>query len=63
MIVLAIIVFGFIGMNTDWNSTIQSIKDANYTMIGLGSLTMLTDGICSLKQQITHLTTGELFIP
>ena len=41
MIVLAIVVFGFIGLNTDWNCTIQSIKDANYGMIGLGSLTML----------------------
>jgi uncharacterized protein (TIRG00374 family) len=41
MIVLAIVVFSFIGLNTDWNSTIQSIKDANYVMIGFGSLTMI----------------------
>ena len=41
MIVLAIIVFGFIGYKTDWNKTMQSIKDANYMMIGLGSIIML----------------------
>ncbi len=41
MIVLAIVVFGFIGYKTDWNKTIQSIKDANYAMIGMGSIIML----------------------
>lgn len=41
MIVLAIVVFGFIGYKTDWDKTIQSIKDANYTMIGIGSIIML----------------------
>ncbi len=41
MIVLAIVVFGFIGYKTDWDKTLQSIKDANYTMIGIGSIIML----------------------
>ncbi len=41
MIVLAIVVFGFIGYKTDWDKTLQSIKDANYAMIGIGSIIML----------------------
>lgn len=41
MIVFAIVVFAFIGYSLDWANTWESIKRANFYMIGLGSLTML----------------------
>jgi len=41
MIVLAIVVFAFIGYSMDLASTWESIKKANFYMIGLGSATML----------------------
>ena len=41
MIALAIAVFAFIGYSMDLKSTWESIKKANFYMIGLGSFTML----------------------
>jgi len=41
MIALAIAVFAFIGYSMDLKATWESIKKANFYMIGLGSITML----------------------
>ena len=41
MIALAIVVFAFIGYSMDLKATWESIKKANFYMIGLGSVTML----------------------
>ena len=40
MIVFAIGIIGYIGKNTDWTSTMKSIKSANMWMILCGSLSM-----------------------
>ena len=40
MIILAIVVFGYIIMSTDWSKTWVAIKHANYTFILFGSLIM-----------------------
>lgn len=40
MMVLAIVVFGYILLNTDWSKTWVAIKNANYTFILFGSLIM-----------------------
>ena len=41
LIALAIVVFAFIGYSMDLKATWESIKKANFYMIGLGSVTML----------------------